>query len=164
MTIRILGDPNRGLQALSEALQTDGSSSMLNGTPQDGAVAIFAVSGQEGLSHKTLDVLDAWNGTRIHLLAIVVTDASPGIDPDQLEMVFCEARHQIFPAVGFDELADAVPFLKDGLPDLSQQIRELKSAPPPAFPVDSDKADYLAYVAGMSQAASQNTKPWWKFW
>ena len=162
MTIQILGDPTHGVESLSETLQATGLPVQINGTPKESTTAILAVSGQQGISNPTLDVLDDWNGTKIHLLAIVITEASPNIDPDQLELVFCEARHQIFPETGFDDIADAVPFLNDGLTDLSQQIQSLNSAPPHAFPVESIRADYLGYTEGLSPA--NDSKPWWKFW
>ncbi len=160
MKIELLGDITHSLDPTVKALGAVGISAEINAVPYDDAPVVVAVSCLQGLSSASLSTLDSWNGKRVRLIGILLTEVHPDMDADLLELVFLETITQLIPGESPDHLADSVAEFRSNAPDLAQQIQDSANGSAPTILMQVDKAAFEQYAASFEKQG----KPWWKFW
>ena len=166
MKIELLGDVKHALESTAKALTEAGLNVEINSFPYDGATVIVAVSSLYGLSTASLSALESWNGKKVHLIGILLTEVQPIPNEDSLGLAFYETMSQMFPAyiegLMFDP-KDRVPEFRSNAHDLAQQIHDSARGNPRngssrSIIMQVDKKNFQTYMAMF------NKKPWWKFW
>lgn len=149
MKIVLLGDPQHNIDDVANILKHAGMDIEINSSPCDGAQVVFFVSCLKGVSGTTLDILEQWNGKKVIVLAVLLTEARFDLDSDLLELVFIETQWVILNKPGTDAIADRLACLRSDNIFIADELQEILKNPPPPVVFHCNRKEFQRYSAGL---------------
>jgi len=148
MKIILLGDPQHKIDDVASILIHAGMEIEINSSPFDGAQVVVFVSCLQGVSNITLDILEQWNGKKVNILAVILTEASFDLDSDLLELVFIETQWVIFNKPETDAIEDRLACLRSDNIFIADELQEILEDPPPPVIFYCNRKGFERYSAG----------------